>query len=126
MDPLCPRRQYTFRARKDRQRIAVRLGHGMPVRQVAAVERIEPHEVAKLLDVPSFAELVRHYEALAALPREERLARLEALAFEQLELALAGGDLRTLAFFYATRVNGQDFPKLLAEAALARIEAQAA
>jgi hypothetical protein len=46
---LHPRRQYVFRKRGDRQRIAVRLAAGMGVEAVAAVERADAREIAALL-----------------------------------------------------------------------------
>src|SRR3954447_3247237 len=85
-------------ADRTRLRLGMRLAAGMAPAQVARAEGLPEAELDALLARPSFARLVRDYRDLARLGREERLARLELLAFDVLEDAIAAGDTRVILF----------------------------
>jgi hypothetical protein len=103
-----PNRQYVFRSRRCRQRIAQALGFGMAPERVAAVERIPTEEVRALVGDGSFRALIRHYEDVAALPEDEKLRRLIGLAGEMLERLVATGDLRAITFVLHEARAGRD------------------
>src|SRR4249919_2404527 len=114
-------KQYVFRARRDRRRLAQRLAILRPV-LAAGVERVSPDELERLLCDGGFARLVGHYQALARLPGEERLTRLETAALELLELAVDAGDLRTAAFVLDERSHGRNPARTLAEGVVASLK----
>jgi hypothetical protein len=88
----------------------------------AGVERVSPDELERLLCDGGFAKLVAHYQALARLPAEERLGRLETAALELLELAVDAGDLRTAAFVLDERSRGRNPARTLAEGVVASLK----
>lgn len=118
--PGLPRPQRLAFAR--RRRVGMRLAHGLPASTVARAEGIPDSELATLLADPAFADLVAAYRDLAALPREERVARLARLAWHVLELALADGDVRAAIFVASTVRAGRDPAETLAEAVVAAAE----
>jgi hypothetical protein len=85
-------RSVPLSAPRGRWRAAHRLAAGLAPAAVARAEQVEPAEVEALLARPDFRELVASCRALAALPEEERLARLEQIAWCTLELAMADTD----------------------------------
>jgi hypothetical protein len=91
-------RQYLFRRRLDRRWVAKRLAMGVPVVEIAAIERASEWGVRLLLRSPSFRSLAGGWRAVAAMDRAARLERLTAMALDVLELALAHG-CRKAAFF---------------------------
>src|SRR3954447_18733588 len=105
-----------------RLRLGMRLAAGMPPAQVARVEGLPEAEVDALLARPSFARLVQDYRDLARLGREERLARLELLAFDVLEDAIAAGDTRVILWFLSERHAGRDPVRRVAEAVVRQAE----
>jgi hypothetical protein len=100
----------------------MRLASGLPAATVARAEGVPEAEVASLLAEPDFADLLAAYRSLAALPREERVARLAKLAWHVLELALADGDVRAAIFVAATVRSGRDPAEALAEAVVTACE----
>jgi hypothetical protein len=113
---MSARRNYVFRRREDRRRIAVRRGAGMSPVDIAAIERTTPERIERLLSDESMAALVTHYGALQAMNADERLRRLSSLALEMLELAVEVGDLRAAAFVVAATSAGRHPADLLAAA----------
>ena len=95
-------------ADRARLRLGMRLAAGMAPAQVARVEGLPEAELDALLARPAFARLVEDYRDLARLGREERLARLELLAFDVLEDAIAAGDTRVILWFLTERHAGRD------------------
>ena len=91
--PLTLHRPGPHRARL---RLGMRLAAGMRPHEAARAESLPGAALDALLAQPSFARLVEDYRDLARLGREERLARLELLAFDVLEDAIAAGDTRRL------------------------------
>src|SRR4051812_18574441 len=89
-----PHRQYVFRARHDRRRIAQRLAANIRSSIVAGLEGTREADIEALLGDAGFARLVRHYEELRALAPEARLGKLKDTAMEVMELALDAGDVR--------------------------------
>src|SRR3954447_10258627 len=131
--PSTPRRPRPL-ADRARLRLGMRLAAGMPPAQVARVEGLPEAELDILLARPAFARLVEDYRDLARLPlaeayralprlgREERLARLELLAFDVLEDAIAAGDTRVILWFLTERQAGRDPVRELAEAVVRQAE----
>src|SRR3954453_17655680 len=109
-------------ADRARLRLGMRLAAGMAPAQVARVEGLPEAEVAPPLPRPAFARLVQDYRDLARLGREERLARLELLAFDVLEDAIAAGDTRVILWFLTERHAGRDPVRKLAEAVVRQAE----
>src|SRR4051794_27392866 len=109
-------------ADRARLRLGMRLAAGMPPAQVARVEGLPQPELDALLARPSFARLVQDYRDLARLGREERLARLELLAFDVLEDAIAAGDTRVILWVLPERPAGRDPVRKLAEAVVRQAE----
>src|SRR4051812_14529792 len=103
-------------ADRARLRLGMRLAAGMAPAQVARVEGLPEAELDALLARPAFGRLVEDYRDLARLGREERLARLELLAFDMLEDAIAAGDTRVILWFLTERQAGRDPVRELAEA----------
>ncbi|WGF87421.1 hypothetical protein [Marinivivus vitaminiproducens] len=118
--------RFRFTARRCRRRCARALAAGRSLDAVARVERVAAIELEALLADGQFQALVAHYAALAALPRPERLARLADVALEVLEHAVEAGELRASMFVLHEHRAGRDPSLTLAEAALARIEADGA
>ena len=106
-------------ADRTRLRLGMRLAAGMAPAQVARVEGLPKADVDALLARPAFAGLVRDYRDLG---REERLARLELLAFDVLEDAIAAGDTRVILWFLTERHAGRDPVRRLAEAVVRQAE----
>src|SRR4051812_41040148 len=106
-------------ADRTRLRLGMRLAAGMAPAQVARVEGLPEAELDALLARPAFARLVRDYRDLG---REERLARLELLAFDVLEDAVAAGDTRVVLWFLTERHAGRDPVRELAEAVVRQAE----
>ena len=100
----------------------MRLASGLPAATVARAEGVPEAEVESLLAEPDFADLLAAYRNLAALPREERAARLAKLAWHVLELALADGDVRAAIFVASTVRAGRDPAETLAEAVVTAAE----
>lgn len=123
LQPRPPRRRYPFWARRDRRRTAQALAAGRDAAGVAALNRVSVHEVERLLDDDEFAELIRHYRRIEALPRAARIAELAEAALRMLELAVETGDLRVCAFVLDETRAGRDPGHTVAEAAVRRIEA---
>ena len=109
-------------ADRARLRLGMRLAAGMAPAQVARVEGMPEAELDALLARPAFARLVEDYRDLARLGREERLARLELLAFDVLEDAVAAGDTRVILWFLTERHAGRDPVRELAEAVVRQAE----
>jgi hypothetical protein len=99
----------------DRRRVARRLAAGLTARQTARLLRVAPAEVEALLVEPGFRELVEGHARLGALPREERLRRLESLALWLLEEAIDEGDAAAAAFVVRERRRGRDPARTLAQ-----------
>jgi hypothetical protein len=93
-------------------RAAYRLSAGFSPAAVARAEAVAEREVDALLDFRRLLDAVR---ALAALPEEERLARLEQMAWCTLELALADTDWRCAAFVLTERRLGCNPARTLAQ-----------
>src|SRR4051812_2743848 len=106
-------------ADRARVRLGMRLAAGMAPAQVARVEGLPEAEGDALLARPAFARLVQDYRDLG---REERLARLELLAFDVLEDAIAAGDTRVILWFLTERHAGRDPVRRLAEAVVRQAE----
>src|SRR6185369_1871696 len=121
MEHKSTNKQYVFRTRRDRRRLAQRLAILRPV-LAAGVERVSPDELERLLCDGGFARLVGHYQALVRLPAEERLTRLETAALGLLELAVDAGDLRTAAFVLDERSRGRNPARTLAEGVVASLK----
>ena len=109
-------------ADRARLRLGMRLAAGMAPAQVARVEGLPEAELDALLARPAFARLVEDYRDLARLGREERLARLELLAFDVLEDAIAAGDTRVILWFLTERHAGRDPVRRVAEAVVRQAE----
>jgi len=109
-------------ADRARLRLGMRLAAGMAPAQVARVEGLPEAELDALLARPAFARLVEDYRDLARLGREERLARLELLAFDVLEDAVAAGDTRVILWFLTERHAGRDPVRRVAEAVVRQAE----
>jgi hypothetical protein len=103
-----PPRQFVFRARRDRQRIAHRLAAGMAPAAVAAVERCTPDDLERLLGDRGFQALHAAYVELMALPAERRRARLLALAEEILTQAVLAGNPHAAAYLLLLTEQGRD------------------
>jgi hypothetical protein len=103
-------------------RLRLRLGHrlaaGLSRAQAARAEGVTQKEVDLLLADPDFAQLVAACRANRDLPDEERLARLERLAFDLLELAINDGDIRAILFFLHERKAARNPGRTLAESVL--------
>jgi hypothetical protein len=91
-----------------RCRLATRVAAGLSPREAARAEGLPGDEAEALLARPDFARLVQDFRRLAALGREERLARLEALAFDVLEDAIGAGDVRVVLWVLEERRTGRD------------------
>ena len=109
-------------ADRARLRLGMRLAAGMAPARVARVEGLPEAALDALLAKPAFARLVRDYRDLARLGREERLARLELLAFDVLEDAIAAGDTRVILWFLTERHAGRDPVRRVAEAVVRQAE----
>jgi len=105
-----------------RCRLATRVAAGLSPREAARAEGLPADEAEALLARPDFARLVEDYRDLARLGREERLARLEALAFDVLEDAIGAGDVRVVLWFLAERHAGRDPVRRVAEAVVRQAE----
>jgi hypothetical protein len=101
-------------------RAAQRLAGGLCPAALARVERIAEAEVDALLARPDFQKLLMALEALEATPAEDRLRRLEGIAFFVLEHALAEGDWSCAAFVLTERRLGRNPALTLARRAVAR------
>jgi len=117
-----PPRQYVFRARHDRRRIAQRLAASLRPSIVAALEGTSDADIETLLGDAGFARLVKHYEELRALPPDARLAKLKDTAMEVLELALEAGDVRVALFVMAEGGAGRHPAETLAKGVVKSIE----
>jgi hypothetical protein len=117
--PLAPRR-HPLALPRGRLRAAQRLAGGLRPAALARVERVAEAEVDALLARPDFQRLVAALEALEAMPEEDRLRRLEGIAFFVLEHALAEGDWRCAAFVLTERRLGRNPALTLARRAVAR------
>ncbi|WP_088561183.1 hypothetical protein [Arboricoccus pini] len=127
-DRLCPKppsRRYPFWARRDRRRTAQALAGGRSAADLARVNRVSLMEVEKLLRDEEFQELLRHYSTMAALPYEERIARLAPLALAILEMGLETGDMRVAMFVLYEQNRGRDPARSMAERVVAKAEAAA-
>src|SRR3954452_21840953 len=105
-----------------RCRLGMRVAAGLSPAQAARAEGLPGDEAEALLARPDFARLVQDFRDLAALGREERLARLEALAFDVLEDAIGGGDVRVVLWSLSERHAGRDPVRELAEAVVRQAE----
>jgi hypothetical protein len=105
---------------RGRLRAAQRLAGGVRPAALARIERVAEAEVDALLARPDFQRLLSALEALEAAPGEDRLRRLEGLAFFVLEHALAEGDWRYAAFVLTERRLGRNPAQTLARRAVAR------
>lgn len=117
---------YRFAPRRCRRRVAQLLATGRDPLEAARIARVDVTEIAALLADADFARLVAHYHALAALPRDERIARLADLALEILELGLEAGDLRIAMFVLYERLRGRDPSHAIAWRLVERLERLAA
>lgn len=106
--PAGRRPRYAFQARRDRRRAAQALAAGRSAAEVAAIERVSPIEVERLLRDDSFKALLDHYRTLDHLPHAERIDRLMGHALQLLELAVESGDLRVAMFCLAEGKAGRD------------------
>ena len=100
----------------------MRVAAGMSPAQAARAEGLPGDEAEALLARPDFGRLVQDFRDLAALGREERLARLEALAFDVLEDAIGAGDVRVVLWFLTERHAGRDPVRRVAEAVVRQAE----
>ena len=105
-----------------RCRLATRVAAGLSPAQAARAEGLPGDEAEALLARPDFGRLVQDFRDLAALGREERLARLEALAFDVLEDAIGAGDVRVVLWFLSERHAGRDPVRRVAEAVVRQAE----
>src|SRR3954449_4647441 len=105
-----------------RCRLATRVAAGLSPAQAARAEGLPGDEAEALLARPDFGRLVQDFRDLAALGREERLARLEALAFDVLEDAIGAGDVRVVLWFLTERHAGRDPVRRVAEAVVRQAE----
>ena len=105
-----------------RCRLGMRVAAGLSPAQAARAEGLPGDEIEALLARPDFARLVQDFRDLASLPREERLARLEALAFDVLEDAIGAGDVRVVLWFLSERHAGRDPVRRVAEAVVRHVE----
>jgi hypothetical protein len=110
-----PRLRHPLASPRGRWRAAHRIAAGLAPAAVARAEQVAPAEVEALLARPDFQELVASCRALAALPEEERLARLEQIAWCTLELAMADTDWRCAAFVLTERRLGRNPARTLAQ-----------
>src|SRR3954452_5169997 len=105
-----------------RCRLGMRVAAGLSPAQAARAEGLPGDEAEALLARPDFARLVQDFRDLARLGREERLARLEALAFDVLEDASGAGDGRVVLWFLTERHAGRDPVRRVAEAVVRQAE----
>jgi hypothetical protein len=119
------RRPPPLSAPRGRLHAAYRLSAGFTPAAVARAEAVAEREVEALLARPDFQRLPDAVRALAALPEEERLARLEQMAWCTLELAMAEGDWRCAAFVLSERRLGRNPARTLARR-VAKAQARAA
>src|SRR3954449_6575466 len=105
-----------------RCRLGMRVAAGLSPTQAARAERLPADEAEALLARPDFGRLVQDFRNLATLGREERLARLEALAFDVLEDAIGAGDVRVVLWFLTERHAGRDPVRRVAEAVVRQAE----
>jgi hypothetical protein len=117
-----PHRQYVFRARHDRRRIAQRLAASLRPSIVAALEGTREADIQALLGDAGFARLVRHCEELRALAPEARVQKLMDMAMEVMELALEAGDVRVALFVMAEGRAGRHPAETLAKGVVRSIE----
>jgi len=112
-----PRPRYAPLARRgaSRLRLGMRLARGVGTGAVARAEGVPKVEVDRLIEEPDFAGLIAAYRDLAALPEADRLARLTALAFDVLELALTDGDPMVAVFVIEEAHAGRNPARTLAE-----------
>ena len=87
--------------------------------RLARVEAVAEREIDALLAQPDFQELLTALAEMEELPEEERLRRLERLAWHVLELALADGDWRAAAFIADQMRRGCHPARSLAKAVIA-------
>ena len=104
---------------RGRLRAAQRLAGGLRPAALARVERAAEAEVDALLARPDFRNLLAACRALETMPEEERLRRLEGLAWFVLEQALADTDWRCAAFVLTERRLGRNPARTLARKAVA-------
>ena len=119
-----PCRQYTFRKRNDRSWVAKRLAAGIPVAQVASVERASEAGIRLLCESPSFQRLLGGWVEHQGLPHEDRLARLIRLAMDVMELGLLSGD-RKVGLFVLDEARAKRDPSVALAAMLERRMARA-
>jgi hypothetical protein len=128
---MCPRRlplpcrRHPLASPRGRLRAAQRLVSGLRPAALAQVERVAEAEVDALFARPDFQKLLRALEALEATPAEDRLRRLEGIAWFVLEQALAEGDWRCAAFVLTERRLGRNPALTLARRAVARQQRRA-
>jgi hypothetical protein len=122
--PLPPR--HPLASPRGRLRAAQQLAGGLRPAALARLERVAEAEVDAVLARPDFQRLLRALEALEATPAEDRLRRLEGIAFFVLEHALAEGDWRCAAFVLTERRLGRNPALTLARRAVARQQRRSA
>ena len=112
------RRRPPLSAPRGQLRAAYRLSAGLSPAAVARAEAVAEREITALLAQPDFQELVEALEELQGLPEEERLRRLERLAWCVLEMALADSDWRAAAFVADQLRRGYNPARMLAKGVL--------
>ena len=99
-------------------RAAYRLTAGMSRANLARAENVPPAAIDELLAQPDFQELLEALAETEALPPEERLRRLERMAWRVLEMAVGEGDWRAAAFVADQMRRGCSPARSLAQAVL--------
>jgi hypothetical protein len=119
------RRRPPLSAPRGQLRAAWRLAVGLSPAAVARAEAVAEQQIDALLAQPDFRELVEAVAEFRDLPEEERLHRLEQMAWCVLELALADSDWRAAAFIADQLRRGFIPARILAQGVL-KAQARAA
>ncbi|MEO1018559.1 MAG: hypothetical protein AAFY56_12835 [Pseudomonadota bacterium] len=120
---MADRLHYVRRRRPELLRVAMRTARGVGPAQIAKECMTAPEMIEALAKEPDFAALVEGCKAAIDLPADERLAVIESLALDFLELAIAERDVRVMLYFCDQLAQGRNPAKVLAAGINQRIEA---
>lgn len=117
------RLDYVRRHRPDLLRVAMRMARGVKPGQIAKECMTTPEIVEAMVKSADFEGLVEACKASIALPAEERLAQLEALALDFIEIAIARRDVRVILYFFDQLSQGKNPARAVASSLDQRLEA---